>query len=388
MNRIIKKLSKAINTCAVLRNFHLAYLSTRLILPIAIPGLMIMVFFFFIDPETRTSDSIQQNTLGETIENANNANSSDRGDFISDSANSVISYENIDSQKRLEEQSVLKSMGWSWIDPYDNKEVTWTAEQAYEEAKRYVEGEKPTQLEALKMYQRVLDANPPRSLALYVKMVMGCRMAILYNPEFNEDIMYDEALKWYKKIIYDYNDLGNHYDLMVAKIHLGDLYCMGDYGVAEAQKASELCMEIIEVPEDEIIFDEPRLSYLNMDRILKAEAPIGRVAGFDPNSEILAKLIEERNKGYRKTLLIQRESEINSLRTAAMRSLTYKQYVPGFPHEAYLKRLEILKQQRPDDKLYQESLDAKIKDVSESLENNRSKFDEVFEEGLKNDEAP
>ena len=137
---------------------------------------------------------------------------------------------------------------WSWIDPNNKKEVTWSAEQAFEDATNYVEGDKLRQLEALKMYQRVLDANPPRLLELHIRLTMGSRMMILYNPDLGETDMYEEALKWYEKLVHDFNDLGNHTDMMTAKVHLGNLYCWNNYGIAEAQKASDLYMEVINIP--------------------------------------------------------------------------------------------------------------------------------------------
>ncbi len=135
----------------------------------------------------------------------------------------------------------LESTKWSWIYTNDKKQVTWTAEQAFEDATRYAEGDKARQLEALKMYQRVLDA---------------------------------------------------------------------------------------------------------------------------------------------------RQREIDRYRRVAIRSLITKQYISGFPPEAYLERLKLLKQERSDDKLYQEILDAKIQEVSKTLAESHSEYDDVLLEGQKGGGTP
>ena len=278
------------------------------------------------------------------------------------------------------------SAGWSWLDPTDNREVTWTAEQAFKEATEYVLGKKPRQAQALRLYQRVLDANPSRTLELHVRLTMGARMTVLYNPGLGEDSLFDEALRWYKQIVLDFNDWGNHHDLMVAKIHLGDLYCMGDYGMPEVQKATDLCWEIIEVPEQEIVFDEQRQSKFNLDRIAKAEAPIGR--RLDSNGHLLTKPTEEMNEKFRQVLLKKRETEFQRIRRSAIRAMTRKQHIPGFPLEVKYKRLLVLKQKRPDDQLYQETLEAMIQKFVERHKDLKSDFNAVLEEGLDGGNIP
>ncbi len=262
----------------------------------------------------------------------------------------------------------LESTKWIWIDPNDKNEVTWTAEQAYQEAKSYVEGNKPEQLQALKMYQRVLDAKPSRLLELHVKLIMGSRMMILFDPGLGESDMYDEAFKWYKKLVYDFNDMGNHTDMMTAKVHLGDLYCWTTHGIAEAQKASVLCMEVINVPEKDIIFDNPQNVALNFDNMSK------KVDDFiDKKFPPLlvpapeADKMRERIRQERLQMAMKsRQGEIDRYRLAAIRSLITKQSGTG-PRDTYIERLRALKQKRPDDKLYQETIDAKIQELIENI---------------------
>ena len=252
-----------------------------------------------------------------------------------------------------------KSAKWSWIDPNDKKEVTWTAEEALKEAIKYVEGAQPRQLEALKMYQRVLDANPTRLMELKVRLSMGSRMMILYNPGLGEKDMYDEAFKWYKLLVYDFNDLGNHTDMMTAKVHLGDLYCWSKYGINELKKASDLCLQVINIPERDIIFDNQTEVRFNFENINIAQAPGGKPGTQRP---------ETLNLMYRKRLLEQRQEVVNRYRLAAIQSFIRKQHLPDMSPEAYLERLKTLKQERPDDKLYQETFEAKIQDITKVLQ--------------------
>jgi hypothetical protein len=268
---------------------------------------------------------------------------------------------------------------WSWINPDDKIKVTWTAEQAFKDAKNYVVGYKPRQLEALKMYQRVLDANPSRLLELHVKLSMGSRMMILYNLGLGETDMHDEALKWYELLVHDFNDLGNHTDMMTAKIHLGDIYCWSNYGINELKKASDLCLQVINVPEKDIIFDNESEVRFNLENINIAQAPGGR-----PGTQ----RSETTNQKYRQRLLEQRQKVINENRLVAIQSLIRKQYVPGFPQEVFLERLKLLKQERPDDKLYQETLEAKIQDYNKILESSHSVFQGLLKEGLKDSNLP
>jgi hypothetical protein len=264
---------------------------------------------------------------------------------------------------------------WSWLSSDDTGEVTWTAEEAFEKATQYVLGEQPTQREALRHYQRVLATDAPRELELHVKLTMGARMTILYNPDLGEDSLDDEAIRWYEQIVDDFNDWDNHHDLIVAKIHLGDLYCMRNHGLAEVQKATDLCWQVIGVPKEEIVFDNPEYDGFNMDSILSAKAP-GRFISSDGKP---MEPPESANERHREFLLRQREEQTDRLRLAAIRSLAYKQQIPAFPVEVAIERLLQFKQERPDDQLYQDTLSGIIEDFREE---HQSHIDALFDETL------
>jgi hypothetical protein len=259
---------------------------------------------------------------------------------------------------------------WSWINPDDKIEVTWTAEEAFQDAKNYVNGAKPRQLEALKRYQRVLDAKPSRQMELHVRLTMGARMMILFDPSLGETEMYGEALKWYELLVHDFNDLGNHTDMMTAKNFLADLYRFsGKYrfsgnGIAEANKATALCLEVIKIPENDIIFDNQIEQGLNLEDIKNAKAHGFRLQESSWASEIA-------NQVNRQHLLERRQEVINRYRFAAIQSLISNS---GQPYEKYLERLTSLKKERPDDQLYQKMLDDKIQEVLKTLLNIHSGF--------------
>ncbi|UCG49949.1 MAG: hypothetical protein JSU94_09220, partial [Phycisphaerales bacterium] len=275
---------------------------------------------------------------------------------------------------------------WSWRDSTGGGQVAWTAQGAFEEATKYVLSEQPRQRQALSLYQRVLDANPPRQLELHVKLTMGARMTALYDPDLGEDSLDEEAIRWYERIVQDFNDWRNHHDLMVAKIHLGELGCMGDYGITDVHKATDLCRQVIEIPENDIVFDDAELAHLNLDNIAGAKAPVGRRV--DATGRLLKEPTEQMNQEYRQHLLEQRQQAIDNLRRAAVRALANMQHIPGFPPEVKLKRLLSLKQERPDDRLYQETLDAAIKRFVESHRDVTSGYEQVLDEAIDVPEVP
>jgi hypothetical protein len=211
------------------------------------------------------------------------------------------------------------------------------------------------------MYQRVLDAKPNRLLELHIKLSMGSRMMILYNPNLGETDMHDEALKWYELLVHDFNDLGNHTDMMTAKIHLADVYCWSNYGINELKKASDLCWQVINIPEKDIIFDNQTEERLNLENIKIAQAPGGPPGVRRP---------EAINQLYRQRLLEQRQEVVNRNRIVAIQTLIRTQYIRGSTYEEYLERLRLLKQKRPDDKLYQETIEAKIQEVNKTITGN------------------
>lgn len=283
-------------------------------------------------------------------------------------------------------ETMLRSMRWSWLDPNSRAQVTRTAQAAFEEATKYVLGERPRQKEALRLYQRVLDANPPRELELHVRLTMGARMTALFDPDLGENSLDDEAIRWYDQIVQDFNNWSNHHDLMVAKIHRADLYCMGDYGISQVEQATRFCRQVIDIQQDQVVFDDPEFAYLNLDNIAKAVAPVGRRT--DKNGQLLKKPTEQMNQQYRRQLLEQRQEVVDRLCRAAILAMADKQHVPGFPAEIKLKRLISLKQDRPADKLYQETLEACIEDFIESHRGIKSDYQRAVDEVIETPGKP
>ena len=129
------------------------------------------------------------------------------------------------------------------------------------------------------------------------------------------------------------------------------------------EKATPLLREVIEVPENDIVFDNPEYASLNMDSIAKAMPFDGRWIGADgrrllrPPAKAIA-LVE-------RVLLQNREVETRGLRRAAIRALAHWQWERDLPLRIVYDRLVLLKQKRPDDRLYQETLHAFIEDFVE-----------------------
>ena len=256
---------------------------------------------------------------------------------------------------------------WSWTAGGNKSDGLTGWEQALEDATKYVLGNQPRQKEALRLYQRVLDANPPRTLALHVKLIMAARMTILYNPDLGEQSHEEEALRWCQRVLQDYEDWPTHHDAMVAKIYLGDLYCWDRPGREDREKATRLYWEVIEVPEDEIVFDDPEMSNLNMDKIAVAKHP-GGGRRIRADGTFITEPTEEMNNDYRKMLLEGRKESVCALRRAAIRALAYKQGVPGDRQKTRERLLE-LKQRRPGDQVYQETLNAILRNFPANGEN-------------------
>jgi Leucine-rich repeat (LRR) protein len=297
-----------------------------------------------------------------------NITHSDKNASFPESVSSIISIENIDLTTLIGKENNSKPIRWSWIDPNDKKEVTWTAEEAFQDATNYLNGKQRRQHEALKMYQRVLDAKLSRQMELKTRLTMGDCMTIYYDSSLGEFEMCNEAFQWYKLLVRDFNDLGNHTDLMTAKIRLAHLYyCQPRYGIIELQKASALCLEVIRIPENDIIFDNELEVGYNFENIKNAKVPGGRSGPQGPS--------EQAKQHTQQRLLEMRQEVINRYRRLAIQALISGQHISSdFPPEAVVERLKLLKKERPDDQLYQQMLDDKIQEVSKTLTGNRLNF--------------
>ncbi|HIJ65350.1 MAG TPA: hypothetical protein HPP77_05295 [Candidatus Hydrogenedentes bacterium] len=187
-------------------------------------------------------------------------------------------------------------------------------------------------------------------------------MTILFDPDLGEEERWAEALPLYEALVEDFADWPTHHDVMVAKIHLGDLYCelQGDEG---ASKAEELYWSAIDVAEENIVFDDPDFTHLNVESIARASAPVGRRLAED--GSLMVAPTEEMNAKHRQGLLALRKGWTEALRRSAVRALAFKKYDPELP-DISIARLTALKKQRIDDALFQNALDSLIEDLATS----------------------
>jgi len=156
------------------------------------------------------------------------------------------------------------SAPWSWQVPADVPPKGQTWRQALDAATQYALG-KPSREQALRLYQRVLDARPPREIELHVRLIMSARLAVLYNPYLGETPLPEEALRWTEDTLKDFADLWTHHDLVVAKIHVANLLNKADK--AGRDRARKLLWAVVTVPDEDIVFDDPDYTELNMDKI-------------------------------------------------------------------------------------------------------------------------
>ncbi|MBN2590109.1 MAG: hypothetical protein JXA96_09615 [Sedimentisphaerales bacterium] len=223
----------------------------------------------------------------------------------------------------------------------------------------YISENHLSEQEALKLWREILDSNPPKSKEIIVRLMMSAPITAPYNPYLSTDSFRAGAASLLEQLQQDFEDCQNHEAMMLAKIQLGKLYCSGQFGSEEFEKATTLWWEVLNVPEEEIVFDNPRHEYLNLDAIAKAKGRI-TIRGLPEDEEKRQTLIEEAQHSvdleYREKLLRDRQSNINSLRRAAIEQLTYDLVEPEIRRRTR-QRLAYLQQQRPDDSFYLETID-------------------------------
>lgn len=229
---------------------------------------------------------------------------------------------------------------------------------AMNKATAYANSKKPEREYLLQLYRQVLDSNPPSNIQLHVRLEIGARMTILYDPELGEEGLEAGAIPWYESIVKDFADWDNHHDLMVAKIHLGDLYRIVERedGVP---KAEALYWEIVSVPVQDVVFDDPDFEEYNVAEIERSLAPPGTRFSFDSHGVVQQAPTEEMNLRHREELYRKRSTHVDALRKAAVRALANARTDSKAP-ERTLYQLNDLKAQRPDDELYQETVDGAI----------------------------
>ncbi|MBN1975147.1 MAG: hypothetical protein JW787_16005 [Sedimentisphaerales bacterium] len=202
------------------------------------------------------------------------------------------------------------------------------------------------------------------SVILYARLMMSAPLSGPYNPYLSTESFRAEAVPLLEQMEKDFEKSQSHEVMMLAKIQLGKLYCLGHFGTEEFEKAASLWWEVVNVPEEKIVFDLPGHLHLNLDVIAKARANV-KIAGL-PDDEAQRQAMIERihqtvDLKHRERLLEERQSVIESLRIAAIRQLTYDLVEP----ERRMRtrdRLMFLKQQRLDDSFYQKTIDDILQD--------------------------
>ncbi|MCY2926306.1 MAG: hypothetical protein NT031_12865 [Planctomycetota bacterium] len=209
----------------------------------------------------------------------------------------------------------------------------------------------------LRLFQRVLDANPPPATELRIRLMMGTALVIGFTP-----FMDAEAIPFYVEGIEkmeDGEDTGKRETLMVLRTHLTDLLAR-NYGQKYLSYIDELFRDNIELPEDKIVLDMGKNERYNLEQIAKAQMP-GQ--GQRMLREMFAKTgdpklldrIEINEAEFRRGLLAERQRIINDDRKDMVVSYGYKLHVRGAPG-ATLIRLQNLQAERPNDAAFQEGV--------------------------------
>lgn len=223
----------------------------------------------------------------------------------------------------------------------------------------YISENKLSEQDALKVWQEKIDERPEKSAQIIVRLMMYAPRTAPYNPYLSTESFREGAVPWLEKMTQDFKDDQNHEGIMLTKIQLGKLYCSGHYGQEDFEKATKLWWEVLNVPEEEIVFDNPRHEYLNLDAIAIAKGRV-TIRGLPEDEEKKQTLIEESQHSadldYREKLLQDRQNQIKSLRRAAIEQLTYDLVEPEVRRRTH-QRLVYLQQQRTDDSFYQETID-------------------------------
>ena len=245
-------------------------------------------------------------------------------------------------------------------------EEDWNVFQDHlDTVRRYIRENRPTEQQALRLWQEMLDADPPQSEALLVRLMMSAPLSAPYNPGLSLESFRDGAVPWLEQLVQGFGDCHSHEAMMLAKIQLGKLYCSGQYSAAEFEKATTLWWEVVNVPEKEIVFDDPRHAHLNLDAIAKARGNV-RIGGLPEDEVQRQAMIEsvhlEVDRKHRERLREERRNVAESLRVAAMRQLTYDFAERGVSRRRTRQRLLFLKRQRRDDRFYQETIDKILRD--------------------------
>lgn len=241
---------------------------------------------------------------------------------------------------------------WSWQKDGDPEPPAENWQAAWEDAQAYFYQPQLDRSKLLQLYQRVIDSAPPPEIELRARLQMGAAMVIGFEP-----FMDAEAISWYAETILKLGDLGTHRDLMVAKLHMADLLNRNYDPLKVLPVVNALYAEVINVPEDEIMFDGDSDRMYNLDAIENAVGPSSRQFTNEQLQNVtIRSMVEKANAQYKQQLMEQRKQLVDALRRSAITAYAWKQRVPGLPNVTIL-RLEKLKATRPDDTVYQEAID-------------------------------
>jgi hypothetical protein len=265
------------------------------------------------------------------------------------------SVQNPGDQEEALWKSLLGKDLWSWSD--DTKADSWEA--AWAKAEEYRRQDKLNRKDFLAVYQRVLNSSPPPEAELIARLEMGQALVVSFTPFQDE-----EGLAWFAQTLEKFKDKQwqGQRTLMVAKLNLADLiYRNRDVRTGFASKMRSLYEEVLDVPEDEIVFNTESTKRLNLDEIRKA-----RIPGMEEANPLMEQSMAQANANYRAGLMRERKAEIDALRLSAARGLANKQEVPLSPSVSR-SNLVGLKNSRPDDAVYQLALDEAIQRIDKAL---------------------
>jgi hypothetical protein len=251
-------------------------------------------------------------------------------------------------------KALLTRTSWSWQPPKDPPPDWQTAFASAEEYRRQEKLERP---EFLAHYQAILDAHPPAEIELLCRLEIGQALVIGFEP-FDDQ----QGLAWFAQTLEKFKDKQwqAQRTLMVVKLNCADLiYRNRDLRPALTSKMTALYEEVLDVPEDDIVFNTEFEKRLNLDQINNAQA-LGMRQARPPAAQLQA------NQNHRTRLLQERKEAIDSLRLAAARALVNKQAVPR-SLDLTRANLVALKNKRPDDPVYQSAVDEALQKIDDAL---------------------
>ncbi len=200
-----------------------------------------------------------------------------------------------------------------------------------------------TAFDRVVMMQRLLDRGdlPPEIGALIGFMLAeNLRSSVSNDPgSFTSS---GEIDKWYRHMLARHTDQTNQFIVMRAKTAYADF--LGDSPTNRNRQRQALLTSVLDIPQNEIVFGAPELTYLNLDRIkgMNLDPPKDAVR-FQPT--------ENKING----LMRQRQSFVDGVRAAAAKELAYTQVMPGLG-SVTRERLQRLKDTRPDDPVFRRAV--------------------------------